>query len=433
MKREIKAPTVGESITEVRILSWSKPDGAAVKVGDQILEIESDKATVEVVAEYAGVLRHGQPAGATVTIGAVIGHIEEGAAGSVSASAPATAAKPAPSAPIATSVAAPMAAVSHTTSTDLSPAVRRMVTEQNLNPASIPGTGLGGRITTEDVVNFVERGGAAAPRPAATGTGAVAAGAPSITPAVAPGAAPASTPTAPMKLDARDRRVPMSLLRKKIAERLVMAQHNAAILTTFNEVDLAEVNAMRAQHKDAFKAKHGVGLGYMSFFSRAVVEAMREVPAVNYTIDGSDIIQRDYVDLGIAVGTPRGLVVPVIRDAQNMGFLEIEKTIADFAARGKVGKLTMKELSGGTFTISNGGTYGSLLSTPILNPPQSGILGMHKIMDRPVAVNGQVVIRPMMYVALSYDHRLIDGKEAVTFLVKMKEFLENPSKLNLNY
>jgi 2-oxoglutarate dehydrogenase E2 component (dihydrolipoamide succinyltransferase) len=433
MKREIKAPTVGESITEVRILRWAKPNGAAVKMGDLLLEIESDKATVEVVAEYAGALTHGVPEGSTVKIGAVIGAIEEGATGTATASAAAPKAATV-SAPTASAPAPALMAASGGTShsADLSPAVRRMVTEQNLNPTAIAGTGREGRITTGDVIDYVDRGGAA--RPASTGgaagsavgTGATAAG------SAAPIATPAPTAST-TKLDPRDRRVPMSMLRKKIAERLVQAQHNAAILSTFNEVDLTEVNALRAKHKEAFKAKHGVNLGFMSFFSRACVEAMKEVPGVNYMIDGSDTIQRDYIDLGIAVGTPRGLVVPVIRDAQNLGFVEIEKTIAEFGAKGKEGKLTMKDLSGGTFTISNGGTYGSLLSTPILNPPQSGILGMHKIQERPMAVNGQVVIRPMMYVALSYDHRLIDGKEAVTFLVKMKEALENPAKLNLSY
>lgn len=420
MKREIKAPTVGESITEVRIMRWAKPNGAAVKMGELLLEIESDKATVEVVAEYNGALTHVQPEGATVNVGSVIGAIEEGAAGTVTAAAPAAAAQVSTSTPVS---AAPALQVGG--DMDLSPAVRRMVTEGGINPAAVTGTGLGGRLTTGDIVDYSERQAA---RPAGAGAVSVGHQAPA-----APTSAPQPAPAPAMKLDPRDRRVPMSLLRKKIAERLVMAQHTAAILTTFNEVDLTEVNNMRTQHKEAFKAKHGVGLGYMSFFSRAVVEAMKEVPGVNYTIDGSDTIQRDYIDLGIAVGTPRGLVVPVIRDAQNLSFVDIEKTIAEFGARGKAGKLTMKDLSGGTFTISNGGTYGSLLSTPILNPPQSGILGMHKIMDRPMAVNGQVLIRPMMYVALSYDHRLIDGKEAVTFLVKMKDFLENPSKLNLSY
>ncbi len=422
MKREIKAPTVGESITEVRILRWAKPPGAAVKVGELLLEIESDKATVEVVAEYAGALTHGEPEGATVKVGAVIGAIDEGAAGTASAGATA-----APKVASVVSAPAPMMAAAvgmGAHAEDLSPAVRRMVTEQNLNPATIAGTGRAGRITTGDVIDYVDRSGRPAPT---TGIGATSAG------AAAPVAMPSHPGVASAKLDARDRRVPMSMLRKKIAERLVLAQHTAAILTTFNEVDLTEVNALRAKHKEAFKAKHGVNLGFMSFFGRACIEAMKEVPAVNYMVDGSDTIQRDYVDLGIAVGTPRGLVVPVIRDAQNLGFVEIEKTIAEFGAKGKEGKLTMKDLSGGTFTISNGGTYGSLLSTPILNPPQSGILGMHKIQDRPMAVNGQVLIRPMMYVALSYDHRLIDGKEAVTFLVKMKEALENPAKLALSY
>lgn len=413
MKREIKAPSVGESITEVRILRWAKKNGESVKVNELLLEIESDKATVEVVAEYAGALLVDQPEGATVKVGSVIGAIDEGAAGTVSASA-------SPSAP-APSVSAPVAAASPQTldSQPLSPAVRKIVSETGINPASVSGTGLGGRLTKGDVLSAIEKGVSspvAQPSPA-----------PAAPTSVASSAAPAR------QLDPRDRRQPMSLLRQKIADRLVSAQHTAAILTTFNEVDMSFVNTLRNQHKDAFKAKHGVGLGYMSFFSRAVIEAIKEVPLVNGSIDGKDIISRDYVDLGIAVGTPRGLVVPVLRDAQKMGFLEIEKGIAEFALKAKDGKLSIKDLAGGTFTISNGGTYGSLLSTPILTPPQTGILGMHKIQERPIAVSGQVVIRPMMYVALSYDHRLIDGKEAVTFLVKMKEFLENPDRLGLQY
>lgn len=414
MKRDIKAPSVGESITEVRILRWAKKNGESVKVNDLLLEIESDKATVEVVAEYAGALQVIQPEGATVQVGSIIGAIEEGAAGTVSASAPSStvsaAAAPTPAKPHGATAAS---------DTPLSPAVRKLVSENQVDTAAVSGSGLGGRLTKGDVLQHLEtRGSAPAPAPAS---------------APAASHAPSSPAAAPRNLDPRDRRQPMSLLRKKIAERLVSAQHTAAILTTFNEVDMSAVNAVRAQHKDAFKAKHGVSLGYMSFFSRAVCEAMKAVPMVNGSIDGSDIISRDYIDLGIAIGSPRGLVVPVLRDAHQMGFVDIEKSIGAFANKAKEGKLTIKELSGGTFTISNGGTYGSLLSTPILTPPQTAILGMHKIEERPIALNGQVVIRPMMYVALSYDHRLIDGKEAVTFLVKMKEALENPSVLNLSY
>lgn len=403
MKREIKAPSVGESITEVRIGRWAKQNGEGVKAGEVLLEIESDKATVEVVADYSGVVHHAHAAGDTVRVGEILGTIEEGAVGAVSA-ASATAPKTtsAPKAPDAPSSAKTMDGV------PLSPAVRKAVVEGGLDPSKIPGTGKDGRITKGDVAAYQAGGSArvAAPVPAA------------------------QTVTS---TDGRERRVPMSMLRQKIAERLVQAQHTAAILTTFNECDMTEVNAVRAKHKDSFKAKHGVPLSFMSFFTRAVVEALKEVPAVNAMIDGKDIVYRDYYDIGVAVGTERGLVVPVLRDVGKMGFLDIEKGIGALAARAREGKLSIKELTGGTFTISNGGTYGSLLSTPILNPPQSGILGMHKIQERPMAVNGQVLIRPMMYLALSYDHRIIDGKEAVTFLIKVKEGIENPTKLGLDF
>ncbi len=397
MNREIKAPSVGESITEVRIGKWTRQEGESVRVGDVILEIESDKASVEVISEYAGALRIGRHAGETVKIGEVLGSIDEGATGTVGAAAPkatpATAAAPAPA--------------KAAEGTSMSPAVLKAVTEGGLNISQIPGTGKDGRVTKGDVIGFKEGG--------------------------AKPAAPTPPPQAVTSIDGRERRVPMTFLRQKIAERLVQAQHTAAILTTFNECDMTEVNAVRAKHKDSFKAKNGVGLSFMSFFTRAVVEALKQVPAVNAMIDGKDVIYRDYFDIGVAVGTERGLVVPVLRDVGKMSFVDIEKGIGALALRARDGKLSIKEMTGGTFTISNGGTYGSLLSTPILNPPQSGILGMHKIQDRPMAVNGQVLIRPMMYLALSYDHRMIDGKEAVTFLIKVKEGIEQPQKLGLDF
>ena len=399
MKHNVVAPSVGESITEVSILKWAKQSGQAVKVGDLLLEIESDKATVEVVAEFAGVLNILKPAGERVAIGAQLAVIDDAATPTVAASAAPTAAAPKAAAPAPTPTAAPG------TNTHLSPAVRKAVTEQNLDPNQIAGSGKGGRITKGDVIAHAAGG---APRSA--------------------------TPTAPTFADRPgDRRVPMSMLRAKIAERLVMAQHTAAILTTFNEVDMGPVMELRNKHKEAFKAKHGVALSFMSFFTKGVVAALKAIPEVNASIDGRDMIYHDYYDVGVAVGTDRGLVVPVVRGADKMGFVEIEKKITELATKARDGKLSIADMSGGTFTISNGGTYGSLMSTPILNPPQSGILGMHKIQDRPMAVNGKVEIRPMMYLALSYDHRIIDGKGAVTFLVTLKEQLEHPEKLGLEF
>ncbi|MGE4233568.1 MAG: 2-oxoglutarate dehydrogenase complex dihydrolipoyllysine-residue succinyltransferase [Bacteriovoracia bacterium] len=401
MKQEIKAPSVGESITEVRIAKWRKETGEAVKNGEVVIDIESDKATVEVISEADGVLNITRKEGETVNIGEVLGFVDTDAKPTVSSSskqAPTPAAAPTPV------VAAPSVSSggSMAASTVLSPAVKKMVSEQNVDPSQISGTGLGGRITKGDVISYVEKG-SSSPRPIAVSA---------VTPTDKPG----------------ERRVPMSMLRQRIAERLVHAQHTAAILTTFNECDMTAVNAVRAQHKEAFKQKHGVSLSFMSFFVRATIEALKEIPSVNARIDGKDIIFHDFHDIGIAVGTDRGLVVPVLRNAGSMGFADIEKGIGALATKARDGKLSIPDLTGGTFTISNGGTYGSLMSTPILNPPQSGILGMHKIQERPMAVNGQVAIRPMMYIALSYDHRIIDGKEAVTFLVKVKEGIENPAE-----
>jgi 2-oxoglutarate dehydrogenase E2 component (dihydrolipoamide succinyltransferase) len=420
MKYDVKAPTVGESITEVSILKWNKQSGQAVKPGDMLLEIESDKATVEVVAENAGVLTILKQAGERIPVGELIAQIDDAATATTAASAPAASAAPkAESSPAAVTGAAALGTVSGGTGATLSPAVRKVVADQGIDPSQLQGTGKGGRITKGDVVNFQE-GKTSAPAAAQA-------------PAPSTAKAPAPATPAPMVLKAGDRRVPMTMLRARIAERLVQAQHTAAILTTFNEVDMSEVNAIRSKHKEPFKAKHGVNLSYMSFFTRASVEALKLIPEVNATVDGKDVIYHDYYDVGIAVGSDRGLVVPVVRDAGKMGFVEIEKTIAALAVKARDGKLSIADMSGGTFTISNGGTYGSLLSTPILNAPQSGILGMHKIQDRPVAINGKIEIRPMMYLALSYDHRLIDGKGAVTFLVHLKDFLENPAKLGLEY
>lgn len=434
MRKDIVAPTVGESITEVSILKWNKAHGQAVKSGDLLLEIESDKATVEIVAEAAGTLQIEKPVGTRVKIGEKIGFIDDTIAATASAAPAAATAKPATTAssapaPAATMSAAPAAtqSISHSGGShpSLSPSVRRASAAMGVNPATVAGTGKDGRVTKGDLIGATP-----------SGTGATSAGTPSY---VAPAASPSPTPTASTFKAATaadkagDRRVPMSMLRQKIAERLVQAQHTAAILTTFNEVDMTAVMKIRAEHKDAFKAKHGVNLSFMSFFTKASIAALKAVPEVNASIDGKDTIYHDYYDLGIAVGTERGLVVPVVRGADQMSFVDIEKKIGELAIKARDGKLSMADLTGGTFTISNGGTYGSLMSTPILNPPQSGILGMHKIMDRPMAVNGKVEIRPMMYTALSYDHRIIDGKGAVTWLVSLKEHLENPEKLGFTY
>ena len=401
MKYDILAPLVGESITEVSILKWNKQHGEAVKSGDQILEIESDKATVEIVAEHAGVLNILKQAGERVNVKSVIGFIDSEGTATATGAAPAKGATPPP-----VPGSAPKAAPAPAGNVDnLSPAVRKAVVENNVNPAQVKGTGKDGRLTKGDVFAFLAAGGAAqmntqAPKPADK---------------------------------SGDRRVPMPMIRQRIAERLVYAQHTAAILTTFNEVDMKPVMDLRTQHKDAFEKKFGVKLSFMSFFTRACTLALKQIPAVNAFIDGKDIVYHDYCDIGVAVGTERGLVVPVIRAAEKLTFDGIEKAIGEVALKARNGKLSIADMSGGTFTISNGGTYGSLLSTPILNPPQSGILGMHKIMDRAVVINGKVEVRPMMYLALSYDHRIIDGKEAVTFLVTLKDLLENPVKLGLDF
>lgn len=422
MKHNVKAPSVGESITEVSILKWAKPNGAQVKNGELLLEIESDKATVEIVAEATGALTIIKEAGERIPVGEVIGMIDDAATGTTSAEAPKAAAA-APSAPKAAAPSAPASSV------PMSPAVRKAVAETGADINKIAGTGKDGRVTKGDVLGFNAGAQASAHNATASYGGNFSPASPMPTSSAAPAAAKAAA--APMILREGDRRVPMSNLRARIAERLVQAQHTAAILTTFNEVDMTAVNALRAKHKDTFKAKHGVSLGFMSLFGRACVEALKLIPEVNASIDGRDVIYHDYVDLGVAVGTERGLVVPVVRGADKMSNVEIEKKISELALKARDGKLSIADMSGGTFTISNGGVYGSLMSTPILNPPQSGILGMHKIQDRPMAVNGKIEIRPMMYLALSYDHRLIDGKGAVTFLVHLKDFLENPEKLNL--
>ncbi|MDI1327640.1 MAG: 2-oxoglutarate dehydrogenase complex dihydrolipoyllysine-residue succinyltransferase [Brevundimonas sp.] len=389
-------PTMGESVAEGTMGTWLKKSGDTVAKDEMLVEIETDKVAVEVSAPAAGVLTIVAEAGSTVTPGQQIGSIAasgEGAAPAVAAPAPA-AASPARAAP--------------GDAPHLSPAVQRVVTENNLDPKALAATGPKGNITKADAIAAI---GAAVPAPAA--------------------AAPAA-PAAPRADQPREERVKMTRLRQTIARRLKESQNTAAQLTTFNEVDMTNVMALRTQYKDAFEKRHGVKLGFMSFFTKAIVAALKEIPAVNAEIDGTDIIYKNHYDIGVAVGTEKGLVVPVLRDADQLSLAGIEKGIAALGKAARDGDLTLDQLQGGTFTITNGGTYGSLMSTPILNAPQSGILGMHNIVQRPMAVDGQVVIRPMMYLALSYDHRIVDGKEAVTFLVRVKDLLEDPARALLD-
>ena len=421
MTVDIKVPALGESVTEAEVAKWFKAAGEAVDADEPLVELETDKVTLEVNAPAAGVLAEIVAAeGAEVAVGAVLGRIDE--TGSAVAAAPAPAASdPEPEPESAPEPAAP----------PLSPAVRKLVAEHDLDPAAIEGTGKDGRLLKADVEAHLaaraaaeEKAAAPQPEPAPEPVPAPAPRAPAPKPAAQP--APAAGPRAAGE---REVRVRMSRLRRRIAERLKEAQNSAAMLTTFNDADMSAILDLRKRYRDGFEKRHGVRLGFMSFFVKACIEALKEIPAVNAEIDGDDIVYRNYYDIGVAVGTEQGLVVPVLRDADGLSFAEIERTIAELGVRARDGALSMAELTGGTFTISNGGVYGSMLSTPILNPPQSGILGMHRIEQRPVARDGQVVIRPMMYLALSYDHRIVDGREAVTFLVKVKEGLEDPERL----
>ncbi|GGM27144.1 dihydrolipoyllysine-residue succinyltransferase component of 2-oxoglutarate dehydrogenase complex [Pseudomonas asuensis] len=406
MAIEIKAPTFPESVADGTVATWHKKPGEAVKRDELLVDIETDKVVLEVVAPADGVLAEVlKNEGDTVLSEEVIARVEEGAA----------AAAPAASAPAATPSAAPAAAAQDEEDPILAPAARKLAEENGLDPASIKGTGKGGRVTKEDAVAAIEAKKSASSAPAAK-------------------PATAAAPTQAFAAGDRvEKRVPMTRLRAKVAERLVEAQSSMAMLTTFNEVNMKPIMDLRSKYKDMFEKKHnGVRLGFMSFFVKAATEALKRQPGVNASIDGGDIVYHGYQDIGVAVSSDRGLVVPVLRNAELMSLAEIEGTISDFGKKAKAGKLTMEDMQGGTFTISNGGVFGSLLSTPIVNPPQTAILGMHKIQERPMAVNGQVVILPMMYLALSYDHRLIDGKEAVTFLVTMKDLLEDPARLLLD-
>ena len=396
MSKDIKVPTLGESVVEATIGKWFKNEGDFVKADEPLVELETDKVTVEVPAPASGKLEKIVAlAGTTVTIGALLGIIAEGETGTVAA---------APVAKKVEAVPAPAPVVAKAAEQILSPAVRKAMVENQINPAEVAGSGKDGRITKGDVITHLEK----------------------------PVAAPVATTSVAAAPQGAEERVKMTRLRATIAKRLKDAQNTAAMLTTFNEVDMTAVMALRNQYKDVFEKKHGTKLGFMSFFVKAVIQALKDVPAVNAEVDGEDIVYKNYYHVGVAVGTDKGLVVPVVRNADMLSFAGIEQTIAGYGKKARDGQLTIADMQGGTFTISNGGIYGSLMSTPILNAPQSGILGMHKIQDRPIAMNGQVVIRPMMYLALSYDHRIVDGKEAVTFLVRIKEGLEDPQRALLD-
>ncbi|UYV15113.1 2-oxoglutarate dehydrogenase complex dihydrolipoyllysine-residue succinyltransferase [Porphyrobacter sp. ULC335] len=408
MATEIKVPVLGESVTEGTIAEWFKQPGEAVAADEAICSLETDKVAVDVPSPVAGIMsEHRAAVGDTVEVGAVIAIIEAGA--TASAAAPAAA-------PAAAKAEAPAPAATEDLSgaaQTMSPAVRRAVLEHGVDPSTIKGTGKDGRLTKEDVLAAAEAKAKGTPAPA-----------PAPAPTPAPTAAPASTGGA-----RGEERVKMTRMRQTIAKRLKSAQDNAALLTTFNDVDMSAVMEARDKYKDLFAKKHDIRLGFMGFFAKAACLALKDVPAANAYIEGDEIIYHDYVDISVAVSAPNGLVVPVIRDADKKGFARIEQDIADFGARAKAGTLTMEDMSGGTFTISNGGVFGSLMSTPIINPPQSAVLGLHRIEDRPVVRNGQIVIRPMMYLALSYDHRLIDGREAVTALKIIKDAIEDPTRM----
>jgi len=406
MTIEVRVPTLGESVTEATVATWFKQPGEAVAADEMLCELETDKVTVEVPSPAAGVMgEHVAKAGETVGVDALLATIEDGAG---AAAKPAAKAAPEPAAASVPEPGAGPTAVEPRADVEDAPSAKKAMAEAGLSRDQVDGTGRDGRVMKEDVARA-----AAAPRPAAG----------------APAAPVPAAPSAPAAAPEREKRVKMTRLRQTIARRLKEAQNTAAMLTTYNEVDMSGVMGIRNEFKDIFEKKHGVKLGFMSFFVKACCHALKEIPAVNAEIDGDEIVYKNYCHVGVAVGTPSGLVVPVVRDADAMSFAEIEKKIAEFGVKARDGKLSMAEMQGGTFTISNGGVYGSLMSSPILNPPQSGILGMHKIQERPMVVGGQIVARPMMYLALSYDHRIIDGKEAVTFLVRVKESLEDPRRL----
>jgi 2-oxoglutarate dehydrogenase E2 component (dihydrolipoamide succinyltransferase) len=425
MATDVKVPTLGESITEATLGQWLKMPGDAVKADEPVASLETDKVAIEVPSPIDGVMGDQLVAvGDTVAVGAAIARIESGGgmpSAKTEQAAPAAVPVNPEGAGENVELRGDEADQDDSPHLTLSPAVRRIVLEHHLDPSRIKGTGKDGRLTKDDVLAAAKAKEAAPPPPPAT--------APPPPPATAPAPPPPPPPHRPASGERREERVRMTRLRQTIARRLKEAQNTAAMLTTFNDVDMTAVMEARSRYKDLFEKKHGIRLGFMSFFVKAAVLAARDVPAVNAYLEGEEIVYHDYVDVSVAVSAPNGLVVPVIRDAQALSFAEVEKTIADFGKRAKEGTLTMADMEGGTFTISNGGVFGSLISTPIINPPQSAVLGMHRIEERPVVRNGQIVARPMMYLALSYDHRLVDGREAVTFLVRMKEALEDPTRL----
>jgi 2-oxoglutarate dehydrogenase E2 component (dihydrolipoamide succinyltransferase) len=418
MTIEVRVPQLPESVADATLVAWHKKPGDAVSRDENLVDLETDKVVLEVPAPAAGVLKEIKLGdGTTVTSGQILAVIEEGATAVPGASAPAILA--AASGAVAPANETAKAAPKSDAPGKLSPAAKRVVEENQVDPKSVAGSGRDGRVSKSDVVNYLSAKGAASAAP----------------PAAAPGPAakaPAQfVPPASARGARADQRVPMTRLRARIAERMVQAQSTQALLTSFNEVDLKAVNELRGRYKDQFEKQNGVKLGFMSFFAKACVEALKKFPSVNASVEGNDIVYHEYFDIGVAVSTERGLIVPVVRDADTLSFSDIEKSIANFAARARAGSITIEELTGGTFTITNGGVFGSLLSTPIVNSPQSAILGMHKIQDRPVVVDGQVVVRPMMYIALTYDHRIIDGREAVQFLVTVKQCLEDPARMVL--
>jgi 2-oxoglutarate dehydrogenase E2 component (dihydrolipoamide succinyltransferase) len=411
MTIEVRVPQLPESVADATIVSWHKKPGEAVARDENLVDLETDKVVLEVPAPAAGVLKEIKlNDGTTVTSGQVLAVIEAGAAAVPGASAPAIMAASSGAVTAAATAAKPDAAKPDGVAAKLSPAAKRVVEENKVDPKAVTGSGRDGRVSKSDVVNYLSAKDAAAP-PAAK--------------------APAGAPVPSARGVRAEQRVPMTRLRARIAERMVQAQATQALLTSFNEVDLKAVNELRARYKDQFEKQHGVKLGFMSFFAKACVEALKKFPAVNASVEGNDIVYHEYFDIGVAVSTDRGLIVPVLRDADLQTFAEIEQSIGNFAGRARAGTITMEELTGGTFTITNGGVFGSLLSTPIVNSPQSAILGMHKIQDRAVVSDGQVVVRPMMYIALTYDHRIIDGREAVQFLVTVKQCLEDPARMVL--
>lgn len=431
MSTEVKVPAVGESISSGVVSVWHKKSGEQVKAGDPLFTLETDKVSTEINAEKDGVLETLVAEGAEVKIGDVVARIEEGSGGEAK-----TEEKPEPA--TARPAASKPAPAEEKSSEALSPAARRVVTEEKLDPQDIRGSGKGGRVTKGDAMTAAQNRAAprAAEPPAAKARDVHEEEKP-VAPAEKAAAPPKAEPVEEKPLaqpeSGRFTRKKMSPLRRKIAAQLVMAQHTAAILTTFNECDMTAVQELRAKSQDDFTKKNGLKLGFMSFFIKAAVEGLKAVPSINSRIEGDDLIQNHFYDIGVAVGTERGLVVPVVRDADKKSFAELERDIADFATKAREGKMKIEDLQGGTFTISNGGVYGSLLSTPILNPPQTGILGMHTIQKRPVAIKDEIAVRPMMYLALSYDHRAVDGKEAVTFLITVKQCIEDPTKLPLDF